>query len=110
LGKAKALNILFKHMLLNFDISSQDLVMHIDSDISVYSEYIAEAEYCFSTYKDCKLFISYGTNNLITKEHDNCHKFNSNRLSHVDNYAHMPFCTGIARRCMDNDSWQLLLC
>lgn len=96
-GKAKGLNMLFKQLLTLYDISSQDLVLHIDSDIAMYKNYIKDAEYCFKTYPNCQLFISNGSSILNEFKKDNLHIFDYNKLQNTpdNNYQFMPMCPGI---------------
>lgn len=88
-----------------FDISSQDLLMHIDSDISVYPDYIKDAERCFTNYNDCKLFLPLLTNDMSDMQKIVMHKFDPNLIKPCDEkYSHMPFCLRCCWRMLDNES------
>jgi hypothetical protein len=91
-------------MLSHYDIASQDLVLHIDSDIQLYDGYINDCEYCFQNFLDCKLFISYGKENINDETIDNCHQFNKKLLQNKDNYQYMPMGLGICRLCLVHES------
>ena len=97
IGKARALNILFKQLLLHYDISSQDLVIHLDSDISLPKEYIKDSEHVFNTFNDCILYLTLSSKDKNTFIYNNGHQFDLNLFKMTDKppYKSMPICTGI---------------
>lgn len=97
IGKAKALNTLFRTALNRFKIESDDLVLHLDSDVSMYSNFIEEGEYCFLNYNSCELFISLGSTDPNNFKFDNYHQFDLNATYNCQNseYSYMPLCPNI---------------
>ena len=97
IGKARALNFLFKQLLKFYDISSQDLVTHLDSDISLPKEYIKDSEYVFNTFNDCCLYLTLSSKDPNKFIYNNGHMFNINLFNITDKppYKSMPICKGI---------------
>lgn len=58
MGKAKALNSLFKYILITYPIEYEDICLHIDSDIKMHDNFISDSEKCFTKFDDCYLFFT----------------------------------------------------
>lgn len=97
IGKARALNFLFKQLLIKYDISSQDLVTHLDSDISLPKEYVKDSEYVFNTFDDCCLYLTLSSRDPDKFVYNYGHMFDINLFNITDKppYKNMPICLGI---------------
>lgn len=84
LGKPKALNSLFKYMLITCGIEYNDICIHLDSDIKIYDNFIEESEKCFSKFNDCYIFFSKGSSSINEYVNDHGHFFTENELINVN--------------------------
>jgi glycosyltransferase involved in cell wall biosynthesis len=97
LGKPKALNLLFKYIINVYELTRDDICIHIDSDIKIYDNFIKDCENCFNSFNDCYLYFSRGSSNEHEIIYDHTHAIDDSEYIDVDdNYLKVHRGPGIA--------------
>jgi len=91
LGKAKALNNLFKFIMMSESVTPGDLVIHLDSDICLYNNCVTRSNKLFTDYADLLLYsteLSYDCNNFVESTYHTFSRKTATKIN-IDNNQYL---------------------